>query len=159
MVEPSFKEYQKALMSRISTDIPRFGHTVIGILPREDEPPAPPFFYTVGRHSKNLPELLMVGPISGEQGMDIVNAVAAQQGTGFHHGQLVDLGSKCPVMIIDATDPILKDKYTNCVNAYYRTHNYRVQQILLPDRHGVLPPGCDSPFDCQPILGKLPELV
>jgi hypothetical protein len=158
-MKSDFQEFKKGLMSRIAADIRRVGHSVMGILPLKDDPNRHiPFFYTVGRHSKHLPELLLVAKLSGEQGMDIANAVAALQGTsGFMQGQLVPLGGKYPVLIIDAVDPAVKEEYTRCVHAFYGVDDYRVQQIILPDREGRFPPECDAPYNAQPLFGEMPH--
>jgi len=147
------EHWKSAMLAKVAEDIHRVGHSVMGIFPDKEEK-KPGFFYTVGRHQKNLPELLMVVNLAGPQGMDILNALSRAQ--PFTHGQLVDLGGKYPVLIIDATKPIVQKEYTRMVNAFYNTHDYQVQQVLLPDPNGRFPPDGLKPYRDQPILGEMP---
>ena len=147
------REFKNATLARIAVDIHRVGHSVMGIFPDPEEK-KPGFFYTVGRHQRNLPELLMIMNMAGPQGMDILNALTLAQ--PFTHGQLVDLGGKWPVLIIDATNPIVHKEYTRLVNAFYNTHDYQVQQVLVPDPNGRFPPDGLKPYRDQPILGEKP---
>lgn len=112
------------------------------------------FHYTVGNHGVGLPEILAIG---GDQRMSRpltdVTKNMRERGVAFANGELVNLGGKYPVKMINVNCPEVYDLYTCAVSGYYNTESYSVQQMLVPDRDGRYPddPQCAEPF----ALGRL----
>jgi len=117
----------------------------------------PAFAYTVGLHSQNLPELIMVG-LPSDVSHGILNAVgrAATNVGGFMHGNIIEKTSSHPITVIDALD---KEEYATQVYAHYRTWDFKLQQLVVPDTKGRFP--WDEDYDKillapQLILGNPP---
>jgi hypothetical protein len=117
------------------------------------------FNYTIGNHERGLPELLIVYPGSKagyERFGGILNdagKIQRERGTPFEHGELVSLGGRLPVRIVDATARA-KAEYTFGVGRYYETDDYQVRQLVVPDRDGRYPgdPLCAEPYASLPLL-------
>jgi hypothetical protein len=79
-----------------------------------------------------------------------------ERGAAFQHGELVSVGGRFPVKIIEASAKA-KEEFTLVVGQYYDTENYRVQQIVLCDPNGRFPgdPGCAEPYASQYILAAM----
>jgi hypothetical protein len=73
----------------------------------------------------------------------------------FQHHELVSVGGRFPVKIVNASGRA-REEFTVVVGGYYRTENYRVQQIVLCDTQGKFPgdPGCAEPYASQYVLAE-----
>jgi hypothetical protein len=90
--------YAETEYALIKADIERDGRHILGI---PDGEPAP-FAYTIGNELKGLPELLLIG-VSRKAGLlNVLSDMMIERGTRFADGELVDLGGKHPVKIINA---------------------------------------------------------
>ena len=121
-----------------------------------EEPDEPAFMYTIGNHQHGLPELLIIGP-TASQFIDLLNYLGEIQrklGRAFGHEELVDLGAKFPVRIVDAGAEGRND-YAIQVGVFYGTEDFEIRQVLLCDQLGRWPdnPDCEEPYRNQPILG------
>jgi hypothetical protein len=142
------------LQHLIGNDIRRNGRSVLCI-GAEDGSPA--FAYTIGNAIEDLPELLMIGGVCDScavNALDDLSQTMIERGSAFADGELVSLGAKYPVKIIDA-DQRARDEYTIQAGQYHDTEDYRVQQVLIPDRNGRYPddPECQRPYATVPVLG------
>jgi hypothetical protein len=117
------------------------------------------FSYTIGNHEKGLPELIAVYPGGKEMSERLAGSlnhageIQRERGVPFEHGELVSLGGRLPVRIVDATIRG-KAEYTLGVGKYYGTEDYQVRQTVLPDRDGRYPgdPLCAEPYASLPGL-------
>jgi hypothetical protein len=120
-------------------------------------PGSQPFMYTIGNHARGLPELLIVDTdLAGFA--DVLNRlgkIQRERRTAFRDEELISIGGKFPLRIVDAGETG-RTQYATFVGIYYGTQNYEVRQVLLPDTKGRWPdtPGCDLPYRRQPILSK-----
>jgi uncharacterized protein DUF4262 len=144
---------RRNLLRRLKKDIAKHGHSVMYIF---GEGGAPPFFYTIGRAKKGLPELLLILPLQPETGMRLLNYIAQMMPEPLPSGSLVDLGGRYPMKLIDADDRIAKEDYT-CLATDINggEDKYRVQQVIGCDEQGRFPPNCGPPYHLQPILQTL----
>jgi hypothetical protein len=139
------------LHERVADDIERHGQHLMGVGGGADNLP---FMYTIGNHRLGLPELLVIGSL--EIG-DVLNYLGdMQRRAGKPLAGLVSLGGKWPVKIVDATGARTKAEYTIQVGQHFRTEDYRVSQVVIPDRDGRFPgePGCTEPYASVPLLGQ-----
>lgn len=146
---------------RISQTISDYGWRLMCVLPDPDEDNIPitidnfedkiPFIYTIGNYECGLPELLMIGATPGGALNGIV-AIMRNNNRAFTDGETIDLGGKCKPKAFWANDEARE--YTFQVGKYYRTNDYAVQQIVIPDSFGRYPgdPQCDLPFCLVPVL-------
>jgi hypothetical protein len=138
----------------IQDKISQYGQQLIGIFDSN-----PPFIYTIGNHEHGLPELLNVG-LDPQVVGSALNALGRKMREDAKplSGD-VNIGGQFSVRIIEATNKMVKDKYTIQVGHYYRTHNYRVLQIIIPDPNGYWPtdPRCARPYTEQPLLGAISQ--
>lgn len=137
----------------IKATIDRAGQQVLAVFPDEDGDL--PFAYTIGNHEHGLPELLMIG-LASDGAAAVLNAIGQMQrtvGHAFKDGEIVDIGAPCNLKVIDANDTAKKD-YTIQAGYFYGTENYKVQQVIIPDRYGHFPGeiGCAEPFASFPVL-------
>jgi hypothetical protein len=115
--------------------------------------------YTIGNHEKGLPELIAVYPGGKKMGerfagsLNRAGEIQRERGTPFEHGELVSLGGRLPVRIVDATARA-KAEFTFGVGRYYGTDDYQVRQIVVPDPDGRYPgdPLCADPYAGIPVL-------
>jgi hypothetical protein len=101
----------------------------------------PPFFYTIGNHLKNLPELLLIGPWKADLGTLALNKLSEQMiemGHGFKNGELANIGGEHSMQVWDTT-VIAKLQYTLQCTEYFGDQNYLVQQVVMPDPKGRYP--------------------
>jgi hypothetical protein len=128
-------------------DINRTGRTVICV--GDDIP----FAYTIGNQLVDLPELLVIGTIDGRM-LNPLSTIMIGNGRGFHHDEVVSIGGALGVKIIDADIRKAQEKYT--IQAGRLGRDYRVQQVLIPDRVGRFPddPRCEPPYSTVPILWR-----
>jgi hypothetical protein len=94
------------------------------------------------------------GPGCAVNVLDDLSQTMIERGSAFADGELVKLGGKYPFKIIDA-DQRAHDEYTIQAGQYHDTEDYRVQQVLIPDRNGRYPddPECQQPYATVPVLG------
>lgn len=147
------------ILDGVRATIARSGQAIMGI---GGDANNPPFFYTVGRALRGLPELLIVMGLNGDDGMYLLNALDQEMKEPLTSGARVFMG-EMPVIILDIPGKLAHDNYTKVANAFYKHfhgHNdYKVQQIVLCDKEGRFPPQCAAPFNKQPILGVMPGLA
>jgi hypothetical protein len=118
------------------------------------EPPEWWFQYTIGMYEAGLPELLCIGGRSqrnAAQISHILNDLAKQmreREKPFADGEIVNLGGKNPVKVINVDTADVTDTHTCQVAVYYGTENYAVQQVLISDPEGRFPgdPDCAEPY-------------
>lgn len=131
--------------TKVAQSIAKYGVHIVGVNTN------PPFFYTIGRHGLGLPELLLVGPFHHENAFDWLNRIhlilahrAAVQ------GETISLGGTFPVRLLNVTKQLsrVQGDYTVQVGEFYRTTEYKIQQVLIPDHQGRLS------LLGQPILGE-----
>ena len=123
-----------------------------------DPPGSRPFMYTIGNYHRGLPELLVVDT-DAEFVAGILNRLGTIQrdrGKAFADEEIVSVGGKYPLRIVDA-GVIGRKRYATFVGIFYGTDNYEVRQVLLPDTQGRWPdtPGCDAPYRNQPVLSAI----
>jgi hypothetical protein len=144
-----------AIRETIRANIEKHGRSIQAVGGGESDPPGmEAFMYTVGNHALGLPELLIFGPAKGFAGvLNTLSKMQSDRGRAFEHEELVSIGGKFPLRIID-TGEIGHRKYAYFARIYYDTTTVEVRQVLLPDTRGRWPdtPGCDAPCRDQPIL-------
>lgn len=137
------------LRPEIERGIATHGQQLVGVAPAEDDPPGTPVYgYTIGNHAYGLPELLVLGmPCSGLGVLNILSTILRKQERAFRNGELVDLGGKLPIKVVEAS-PRAKSDYTIQAGQFWGTEDYRVQQVLVPDQQGRFPDevGCAEPY-------------
>lgn len=144
---------------RLAVHIEKHGQAVqIVHLTADDPPGSRPFIYTIGNYQLGLPELLIVDT---DKAMfaDVLNRLGKIQrarGKGLEDEELVSVGGKFPLRIVDAGE-IGRRQYATFVGRFYGTESYEVRQVLLPDMQGRWPdmPGCDQPYCNQPVLSAI----
>jgi hypothetical protein len=143
--------------ARTQGDIREFGRTVICVFsanPDEGEP----FAYTIGNWERHqLPELLVVAPVSPQTLGAILNTLSEimiERG-GFADQELVSHGGAHPVKIISADDRA-QSNYAIQAGQHYGFEDYPVQQVLLCDRAGRFTDetGCAPPYRDAPVLRR-----
>ena len=144
------------ILSDIDANVKKHGQSVVYV-GRIERDTTEPFHYTVGRHSRGLPELLMTALTNPESGMLILNALDRAMPKTLPSGSKVDIGGTFPLMIINATNDIVKREYTLIASRYYDSDDYQVQQVVYPDKNGIFPndPRCVKPYSAQVLLGEV----
>jgi hypothetical protein len=138
----------------IQKNIKKHGQHVFVIFDYE-----PPFMYTIGNHERGLPELLFVGD-ADDAWAGVLNRLGyimrEQRRDAFRDGELVSVGGKFPVKIVN-TSARAKLEFTLVVGQYYATDDYRVQQVVLCDTQGKFPgdPECAEPYASQYVLSAI----
>jgi hypothetical protein len=142
----------------IKKQIRRHGVAVISVRP---DPGAAPdamcFHYTVGLHGDGLPELLLIGGEDLSRALEVLADLAEvmrERPARFADGELVSLGGKYPVKVINVGHANLDEawtvrmRYTCAVQYFYGTIEYDVQQMLVSDLRGRYPgnPACAEPY-------------
>lgn len=120
-----------------------------------DPPGFLPFIYTIGNHERALPELLVVG-LTADAFIDLLNRlgkIQRERASSLRPGEIVSVGGKFPVRIGDGGKNARKE-YAVQVGVFYRTDNFQVRQVLIPDQDGRWPddPACKLPYSLQPLL-------
>jgi hypothetical protein len=90
------------LMEMVEDDIRRNGRSVLCVGAEDD---SPAFAYTIGNAIEGLPELLMIGGVCDScavNALDDLSEKMIERRAAFDDGELVRLGAKYPVKIIDA---------------------------------------------------------
>lgn len=154
------------IMDITKDKIERFGHILLGVFDTVDEFPGDtseigqaPFIYTIGMAADDLPEFLILGAASNAFGIVLNDLCQRARANGaFQDGQLVSLGGNYPVRIIDADDRAQRF-YTIQAGQYWQRQDYRVQQVLVPDKQGRFAgePGCSEPYCNVPVLAARPH--
>jgi hypothetical protein len=131
-------------------DIRTHGRSVIMVFDGD-----PPFAYTIGNWTRQLPELLVIGGCNPPIGiaLNVASDLQRDRSKPFAHGEVVHLeGARFPVKFVNASVPCVKDEYTIQAGQYFGHEDYQVRQMLLPDGKGRFPddPACDAPFSHQP---------
>lgn len=142
-----------ALYGRFTADIEAHGRTVLGV---GVEGNAPSFAYTIGNWiTHELPELLTVGLVDPPV-LNMLSEQMIRRRRAFDDGELVDLGGRCSLMVINA-GKLAKANYTIQAGRFYGHERYAVQQVLIPDKHGRFPddPACEPPYRDMPVLRVL----
>lgn len=149
-------QFIKDLHQKIREHIDTHGQHLMQVLPGEDDPSdVQPYVYTIGNHERGLPELLLFGPVDAPflNIMNRLGEIQRQRGQGFRHNELVSIGGKFPVRIVDA-GRIGREEYALLVGKFYGTDDYELRQVLICDTKGRFPddPRCDAPYRMQPVL-------
>jgi hypothetical protein len=114
-----------------------------------------PFIYTIGNHEHGLPELLFVAvDIEGfGEMLNMLGELQRDRRRGLSPGEVVDLGGRFPVRIVDAGE-IGRTDYAVQAGVFYDTDVFEVRQVLIPDPEGHWPgdPACAFPYSSQPRL-------
>jgi hypothetical protein len=150
--EQEWSEYRETIRANIA----KHGRSIQVVGGAEqDAPGTQPFMYTVGNYARGLPELLIVGTDKAGFGgvLNRLSEIQIERNTAFEHEELVSIGGKFPLRIIDTGDIGRRD-YAYFARIYYDSDTVEVRQVLLPDTKGRWPdtPGCDGPSRDQPIL-------
>jgi Domain of unknown function (DUF4262) len=76
-----------------------------------------------------------------------------ERGAPFADGELVNPGGKFPAKIVNASRRA-QDDYTIQAGQHFGHEDYRVLQVLIPDRNGRFPddPECQPPYSVIPVL-------
>lgn len=138
---------------RIAEAIKRDGRMIIGVFGSKDDLP---FSYTIGNQGVGLPELLMIGIGADSAAQGLLNLMSERmrkRGRPFDDGEIVDIGARCSLQVINANENAKRD-YTIQAGRFYKTQNYQVQQIVVPDKAGRFPgdPLCEQPYCDCPVL-------
>ena len=162
MRDDAWEEWEK-IREEIREKIAAAGQAVQLVYRHKDDPPdSQPWMYTIGNHAVGLPELLVVDGFHEddlELPVSVLNRLGKMQrdrGEAFADEELVSVGGKYPLRIVDAGE-IGRAKYATLVGLYYGTRDYEVRQVVAPDTQGRWPetPGCEVPFARQPILSRI----
>jgi hypothetical protein len=137
----------------IARDIKRAGRFVMCVGGDEN---SPPFAYTIGNTIAGLPELLMIGDVGVAYLLHDLSQKMLERDTAFDEGELVSLGGKFPVKIINASTIGAWDDFTSQATKHFGHDDYAVQQVLIPDRSGRFPgdPGCAPPYSDFLVLAR-----
>lgn len=100
------------------------------------------FAYTIGNRENNVPDLVIVKFGSPEQQCMILNGISetiANEGIVLDPaGTVVDYGFSYPAKLIKASEDA-KSILSVQTGQYYRTEDYELYQVLLPDVLGKFP--------------------
>jgi hypothetical protein len=151
-IEQEWQKYRETIRANIA----KHGRSIQAVGSTEQNAPgSQPFMYTVGNYAQGFPELLIVGTDQAGFGgvLNRLSAIQIERNKAFEHEELVSVGGKFPLRIIDAGDIGRRD-YAYFARIYYDSDTVDVRQVLLPDTKGRWPdtPGCDAPYRDQPIL-------
>jgi len=143
MSRPSPTEIRTMMRDRATADIARFGWSMIGVFPTDDNDSIQTYFcYTVGLwQTYGQAELvtLMLRP-------EVANAVVhglvddhLKQGERYVHGQTADDLIR-DFSVHFRTVPVASERYTlSAARAYYGHDEFDVLQMVLPDKAGKFP--------------------
>lgn len=127
----------QSMFKWIKKQIKQKGFAIINVFPAEDDNEKSWFHYTVGNHGRGLPEILAIGGDRRMGGpLTSLSKIMHERNSAFADGELVSLGGKYPVKVINVNCAEVRDLYTCTVSRHYGTDNYLVQQMLVPDRDG-----------------------
>ncbi len=130
--------------------IKKQGFGIMNVFSTADDPNSEDsFHYTVGNHSVGLPEILAIGGDQRTGGpLTDLAKIMRERKAAFANGELVNLGGKYPVKVINLNCPEVYDLYTCAVGNHFKTESYSVQLMMIPDRDGKYPddPECAEPY-------------
>jgi hypothetical protein len=157
MPDEAIEKLWARLRRQIADNITKDGQSV-QIIGASETPDSQPFMYTIGNFHHGLPELLLID-VDKREFAGILNRLGKMQRDrkrGFADEELVGIGGKYPVRMVDA-GVIGRTKYATFVGIFYNTQNYEVRQVIIPDLQSRWPdqPGCDLPYARQPILSQI----
>jgi hypothetical protein len=149
------RKFRRAFNRAVSNSIKRGTREFVRVCPTvNDEDEFIGFSYTVGNAARGLPELLILGAYSPDicSALHKLSEKLVERGCAFSDGEEIFIGGKFPVKIVNA-DERAKHEYTCAATGRFGAQNYRVQQVLAPDRDGRFPgnPDCCAPFNV-PVL-------
>lgn len=139
--------------------IKEFGQAIVGV----GDDNVTEFFYTIGRHERGLPELLLIGNYDFGQGCMVLNVVNDLDKDG--HPKILTIPDsrlptgeegkvKCVRLKASA-----KEEYTIQVQRYYQIDpsEYTVLQVLVGDLNNRFPgdPKCEMPWASVPVLAEI----
>jgi hypothetical protein len=135
---------------KIAHDIATHGQSVMGVASQ------PSFSYTIGNHGRGLPELIVVGMNPLDACM-VLNALGRMQricGEALLGDVSLGKGAAALRLRFVSDELLVKDEYTYQVFVHYMTEDYRVTQVLIPDKAGKFPgdPECAEPYRRARIL-------
>jgi hypothetical protein len=140
-----------ALYARMDADIARTGRSIIGVMDAST-----PFSYTIGNHLEGYPELIMFGlhPRDAMMMLNIVSELPMLR--HIRNGELVSVGGTFPMLALDCRESA-KTRYAVQAERYLHHADFRLLQLVAPDRQGRFPgdPDCDPAF-VVPLLGTRP---
>jgi hypothetical protein len=122
----------------IAHTIAKDGRQIIGVIPDRKHAG---FAYTIGNHSKGVPELLLIGNFAPENIKWVLNDISdrlIKRGKPFDNGSTVDLGGKHPLMVWNCTE-VAKSEFLIQAGEYFGHSDYLVQQVVIPDPQGRWP--------------------
>ena len=110
-----------------------------------------PFYYTVGLHSKGLPELILFGPFRPELATALINTAAehmADNSMAFVPGlvQHPDGGLFNLPTVFARAVPEKSAEFCVQLHSFYHTQNIEVMQMIWPDTQGKFPWEVGSEF-------------
>jgi len=154
----------RRLRADLEHKVRTYGRAVMWIFPADDsaDPLNDTFAYTVGNAPK-LPELLVIG-MQDKNAKWVLNAASdalaktlAAAGPIPPQGMALDLGGKCPVYLVPASDEAKKDMTFAATNWHGGT-DYPLMQVVMPDQHGRFPwhDDCDWPYGRVRLWGPAP---
>jgi hypothetical protein len=149
-IEQVWQQYRETIRANIA----KHGRSIQAVGETEsDTQGLQPFCYTIGNHGLGLPELLIVDTTKLGGVLNRLSEIQRDRGRAFEHEELVSIGGKFPLRIID-TGEVGIQKYAHFARIYYNSDSIEVRQALIPDTMGRWPdtPGCDAPYRNQPIL-------
>jgi hypothetical protein len=105
----------------LKRQIRKEGYGVVGVFPGEDEH-GHWWAYTVGNHGLGLPEILIIGPQQGQSEGPIAAFVGFMRDrkAAVGNGELVGIGGKCPVKVMNVSRDTVEDLYTCAVDTTAR---------------------------------------
>jgi hypothetical protein len=148
MKTPNLAHAAAKFYADVDDNIATSGRTVVGVLD-----PVAPFSYTIGNHVAGLPELIVFG-LDPRDAQHVLNAASAMPGlAAVGDGDPVDIGGKVPLRAV-VCPMWAKCEFAIQAGRYLRTDNYRLLQLLVPDRQGRYPgdPDCQPPYRDAPVL-------
>jgi Domain of unknown function (DUF4262) len=140
-------DYEDAFLTQTRIHIANHGQSVVGVMAGTSS-----FYYTVGRHQRGLPELILMMPLEPTSARDLLNVLDRQMPVRVPDGSLISLGGDHPVEIADVGPGIAQLAYTFVASRINGTEDYAVQQIILCDPAGRFPPDAAAPYSFQKVL-------
>lgn len=137
-----------AIQDTIRKNIAKYGWHSFGIFPtKDDSPDKANFTYTVGLREKGFPELIIIGLPNESAHALIGDAIKQFERNGVpKDGQVDATLANMPLVYREVPTEEAAKEHTCWVGNYYKNNDYKVIQIVWPDRAGLLPwePGCDA---------------
>jgi hypothetical protein len=145
-----------ALAPKMEENIRKYGWSVASVF-GEDEHGSAPFAYSVGAHSRDLPDIFVSG-LGGETGLRLINAAlnAASAGLNLEVGCDYDEIANVPVRFvpISAAEASRHMKFA-LRNAKEANRPFRALQLVYPDVQGRFPEDDGYAIRCQELLRKV----